>query len=169
MHFYQKEVPDQVGDDITWMYYTGFCKKVFCFVATYCIRRYKRQNDYFFSALSRRMQYVATNRPVFLYNTNLLHAQRHVIPSEVEGPKYNTLAIKHLPILIPMPTSQTPNPRFFQAGSSLAADIPSYVKRKADQELYQHLRQGDFAYVLTARQMGQIKPKSQNHRPTYPK
>ncbi|GAB4468013.1 MAG: hypothetical protein OHK0057_08410 [Thermoflexibacter sp.] len=43
---------------------------------------------------------------------------------------------------------------FYQTGGSLPFDSPSYVKRKADDELFYHLKGGHFCYVLTARQMG---------------
>jgi len=43
---------------------------------------------------------------------------------------------------------------FFIAGGTLRADAPSYIERGADQELIRGLRQGDFCYVLTSRQMG---------------
>ncbi|UCH96333.1 MAG: AAA-like domain-containing protein [Candidatus Aminicenantes bacterium] len=33
-------------------------------------------------------------------------------------------------------------------------DAPSYIQRKADKELYEHILKGDFCYVLTPRQMG---------------
>ncbi len=42
----------------------------------------------------------------------------------------------------------------YQIGGSLASKCPSYVKRKADEELYQALKQGQFCYVLNSRQMG---------------
>src|SRR5262249_30752577 len=43
---------------------------------------------------------------------------------------------------------------FFVSGGTLSRDAQSYVVRKADQELYNGLRQGEFCYVLTSRQMG---------------
>ena len=42
----------------------------------------------------------------------------------------------------------------YQVGGSLAADTPFYVKRQADDALYNALHQGEFCYVLNARQMG---------------
>ncbi|MBD2519852.1 AAA-like domain-containing protein [Nostoc sp. FACHB-973] len=42
----------------------------------------------------------------------------------------------------------------YQAGGSLPVTAPSYVKRQADDELYQALLKGEFCYVLNARQMG---------------
>ena len=52
-----------------------------------------------------------------------------------------------------------PSLKYFQAGGSLPGDIPSYIKRKADEDLYNYLKQGDFCYVLTARQMGKSSLK----------
>jgi WD40 repeat protein len=51
-----------------------------------------------------------------------------------------------------MTTSETP--RFYVAGGALPRDAPSYVRRQADDALYTELLQGEFCYVLTARQMG---------------
>jgi AAA-like domain/WD domain, G-beta repeat len=42
----------------------------------------------------------------------------------------------------------------YQIGGSLPEDSPTYVIRKADDELYQSLKSGDFCYVLNSRQMG---------------
>src|SRR5581483_5298493 len=45
-------------------------------------------------------------------------------------------------------------PVFFVAGGTLRRDVPSYVQRQADRDLYDCLTQGQFCYVLTSRQMG---------------
>jgi WD40 repeat protein len=44
--------------------------------------------------------------------------------------------------------------QFYIVGGTLAADAPSYVKRGADEELYRLVRDREFCYVLTSRQMG---------------
>ncbi|MHC1766003.1 MAG: AAA-like domain-containing protein [Verrucomicrobiia bacterium] len=43
---------------------------------------------------------------------------------------------------------------FYITGGTLQADAPSYVERRADQEVCTRLLQGQFCYVLTSRQMG---------------
>ncbi len=43
---------------------------------------------------------------------------------------------------------------FYVIGGTLRHDAPSYVERKADQEIIESLQKGEFCYVLTARQMG---------------
>ena len=49
----------------------------------------------------------------------------------------------------------TPDANYeYQVGSSLDADAPSYVKRQADKDLYQRLKEGYLCYVLNSRQMG---------------
>jgi hypothetical protein len=47
-----------------------------------------------------------------------------------------------------------PESSFFVTGGTLRADAPSYVERQADRDLFDGLRQGEFCYVLTSRQMG---------------
>src|SRR5258706_9767580 len=43
---------------------------------------------------------------------------------------------------------------FFVTGGTLRHDAPSYVERQADSHLLEGLKQREFCYVLTARQMG---------------
>lgn len=43
---------------------------------------------------------------------------------------------------------------FYVTGGALCRDAPSYVRREADEQLYEGLLSGAFCYVLTARQMG---------------
>jgi hypothetical protein len=40
----------------------------------------------------------------------------------------------------------------YQAGGSLSLTASSYIKRQADDDFYQGLKQGKFCYVLNARQ-----------------
>src|SRR5436305_11413474 len=43
---------------------------------------------------------------------------------------------------------------FYMAGGTLRSDAPSYVERQADRDLHDALKEGEFCYVLTSRQMG---------------
>ena len=43
---------------------------------------------------------------------------------------------------------------FYQTGSNLPQNAPSDVERRADTDLYAGLTQGEYCYVLHARQMG---------------
>ena len=43
---------------------------------------------------------------------------------------------------------------FYVTGGTLRHDTPSYVERRADQQLFAGLTAGEFCYVLTSRQMG---------------
>jgi len=53
----------------------------------------------------------------------------------------------------------------YRVGGSLAADDPTYIKRHADNELYQALVRGEFCYVLSSRQMGKSSLRVQTrHR-----
>ncbi len=52
-----------------------------------------------------------------------------------------------------MLTAQSPSYEY-QVGGSLPLDAPSYVRRQADEELFQALLRSKFCYVLNSRQMG---------------
>ena len=44
--------------------------------------------------------------------------------------------------------------QFYQVGGSLPANSKSYIKRDADENLYNYLKDGKYCYVLNARQVG---------------
>src|SRR3954451_18903381 len=50
-------------------------------------------------------------------------------------------------------TLRIPN-GFYVTGGTVPRDAPSYVARKADDELQSALERGEFCYVLTSRQTG---------------
>ena len=49
---------------------------------------------------------------------------------------------------------ETATAGFFVVGGTLRRDAPSYILRAADHALYESLQNGEFCYLLTARQMG---------------
>lgn len=42
----------------------------------------------------------------------------------------------------------------YQVGGSLPVGVPTYVRRQADTDLYESMKQGEFCYILNSRQMG---------------
>lgn len=49
---------------------------------------------------------------------------------------------------------QRPESGFFYVGGTVPVDSPSYVRREADEQLYQAIKAGQYCYILCARQMG---------------
>ncbi len=60
---------------------------------------------------------------------------------------------------------------YYRVGGNLPPDAPSYVTRKADEQLYQKLKEGEFCYVLNSRQMGKsslwVRVKQRLERENY--
>jgi len=52
------------------------------------------------------------------------------------------------------PEPPAPDSSFYVIGGTLRADAPCYVERQADRDLLAALRQGEYCYILTSRQMG---------------
>ena len=46
------------------------------------------------------------------------------------------------------------DPNVYTAGGVLRLEVPTYVKREADDQLFEEARRGQYCYILTSRQMG---------------
>jgi tetratricopeptide (TPR) repeat protein len=53
-----------------------------------------------------------------------------------------------------MTEATRPRPDVYTAGGTLTLEVPTYVERVADSELFEELRRRHYCYVLTPRQMG---------------
>src|SRR5689334_6187554 len=69
------------------------------------------------------------------------------------GFSYSLLPIPYC-LFLKEEAAQNDSGRFFITGGTLPLEASSYVTRKADAELLEHLLEGEFCHVLTTRQMG---------------
>src|SRR5919109_27504 len=69
-------------------------------------------------------------------------------------PKRRTPEAQRLPMSAIAEPPRPASGSFFVAGGTIPTDARCYVRRRADDELYRALLDGEFCYVLTSRQMG---------------